>query len=479
MRLEHNHHLILRQRLVDVGKDVAQERNLRQPGNAAYRFHLLPLKNPPDNVDLSFAEADVVLDDPLPNDRLLDSADVDALGDRRDFDPDLESNFAVGVHLGRNVQVHSYVGVLELRLNQGTDDRTSNAGLKRAGSDGHPVADPQGGFLAVRGSDLRPLEDFGVGVVHQGSELGARQREGVVRRTQGPEPVERQRACGGRRRCRAQDRGPRLGGRGGGGGGLPARRISQRNLESGCAAGGDREKADLLRPVPAGLQHHHIHHHFGLGFVHVANDLFGDGHLVGSVPDDDGVQRVDLLDAARLQQTPDRRYDFRQFLRSNGVREVERLDDLLLLLPALDGSVRDHQDGIARQDLPKRLRQQANLFERFLQSDVVQLDRDPLARIVRVKQNIDARELADGLDHHLGFVRHAQTDGSARERLQLRRAERLLEGRPVARSFRRGNRLRRARGRLLLLFQQGAGPLDFLEGNRDGRIEGGSPLVLR
>ena len=39
----------------------------------------------------------------------------------------------------------------------------------------------------------------------------------------------------------------------------------------------------------AGFDHQNVHHHFGFGLVEIADDLLGQGHLVGLAAHHDGV----------------------------------------------------------------------------------------------------------------------------------------------------------------------------------------------
>ena len=269
MRLQHNQNFVFGNGVADVGKQVTQQRNLRKTGNPAHGFDLLLLEDPSQNVDFPLLETNIMFDHPLPDNGLLDAADIHLLGDRRNFDPHFQGNFAVLVDLGGDVQVYAHIRVLKLGLHQRADHRATDPRLEAAGSDGDAVADAQRGFLPIRCADFRPLQDSGVGITQQGVELGAREGNGNIVRAH----------------------------------------LANLALRPRCRDLDIRGKTKLLGLIAAHFHDRCVHHHFRFCLIHVADDFLRQGHFVRRVPNNDGVHRVDLLDAPGFQQGSDSGHD--------------------------------------------------------------------------------------------------------------------------------------------------------------------------
>ncbi len=90
---------------------------------------------------------------------------------------DLQRDFAVGVHVRRNVDIDADVEILELRIHQRVDADAANAGLERSGGNRHAVADLQRGLLPIQRANLRILNQFGVAVAHHCRQVGGGNRD--------------------------------------------------------------------------------------------------------------------------------------------------------------------------------------------------------------------------------------------------------------------------------------------------------------
>ncbi len=81
-------------------------------------------------VDFAFLQTNLVLDLALPDDGLGDSADVGGAVNLGNFHGDLQSDIAVGMHAGSDVDVHAHIEILKLGIDQGVDADAADAGLK-------------------------------------------------------------------------------------------------------------------------------------------------------------------------------------------------------------------------------------------------------------------------------------------------------------------------------------------------------------
>ena len=203
--------------------------------------------------------------------------------------------------------------------------------------------------------------------------------------------------------------------------------------------------AQVPQAIGASLQHFDLHHHLRLGLVDVVNDLLCEQQLVRCVADDDGILRVQLLNALQVQQLAQPGHNFSNVLRLEGVRKIDRFDYLLFVIPALLWLIRDHEDNIFRHRLYESLALQRHDFQRLLQRYIVQFHRDPPGREVRVINHRQPREFPDRVEGDLRVIGHLQVNGTVRERFEFRR--RCRQGRFV----RISRRLSRCIGRAVFL----------------------------
>src|ERR1700756_781971 len=101
-----------------------------------------------------------MLDLALPDDWLADTADVGIARHRRNIQADLHAHFASGMHSRRNVDVHTHIEILKLRIDQWVDAHAADARLKRTRRHRHAVTDLEGSLLSVECSNLRILDNF-------------------------------------------------------------------------------------------------------------------------------------------------------------------------------------------------------------------------------------------------------------------------------------------------------------------------------
>src|SRR6185437_16108577 len=98
---------------------------------------------------------------------LANATDVLIAVNRRDIHRQLESDFVDAVHMRRDVDVHTDVDVVELRIDQRVDAHAADARLERSGRNRHAFTDLQGGFLPVRRTNFRLLDELAAAVAHQ------------------------------------------------------------------------------------------------------------------------------------------------------------------------------------------------------------------------------------------------------------------------------------------------------------------------
>ena len=148
-------------------EDVLEDRDGAQTGDAGPVLLLLVVLDAAEDAGLAFAEANDLIDDALAEDGLGDSADGDGAALRGDFDLDFQRDIVVEVDGRRHLDIHADVLVLELGVDERTDDGCGCAGLIRAGGDGNPRTDLHGRLLVVGGADARALQHLGVRVGEQ------------------------------------------------------------------------------------------------------------------------------------------------------------------------------------------------------------------------------------------------------------------------------------------------------------------------
>ena len=113
---QYKHHFVLGVIDLFTAKDVLQHRNLAQTGNTGEALLILILKNTAQQVHFAFAQANLMIDLALADDRLIDSSDGDGVRLRGDVHRHLQRDIAVQVHSRLNINVHANIEVLELRV---------------------------------------------------------------------------------------------------------------------------------------------------------------------------------------------------------------------------------------------------------------------------------------------------------------------------------------------------------------------------
>src|SRR5437763_1059108 len=68
---------------------------------------------------------------------------------------------------GRDVNVHSYIQVLELCINEGVDANSTDAGLELTSGHRNAIADFQRGLLSIHSANLRVLNDLSGAVIEE------------------------------------------------------------------------------------------------------------------------------------------------------------------------------------------------------------------------------------------------------------------------------------------------------------------------
>ena len=166
MRHDGKDNLIFGMILGGLPEQVFQDRNLGQARNAAQRLCLLVFHDSAQQVGFAVFEADFVFDLALPDDGLADAANVLLACDRGNIHQNLESDFAIGMNVRSDVDVHADVEILELRVDQRVDADAADARLERSSGDGNPVTNFQRSFLSIESANLRILNQLGVAVAH-------------------------------------------------------------------------------------------------------------------------------------------------------------------------------------------------------------------------------------------------------------------------------------------------------------------------
>ena len=141
-----------------------------------------------------------MLDAVLPDDRLVDAADVLETHHRGNLEQNLHAHFVVGMNVRSHVDVDADIDVIELRIDQRVDADSADARLKRTGGHGHALTDLERRLLAVDGADLRLLDDLGAAVVQQELHARGRNADREIARVKIRQVVESQAVvgrCGG------------------------------------------------------------------------------------------------------------------------------------------------------------------------------------------------------------------------------------------------------------------------------------------
>ena len=168
-------------RVVLGTKQISEDGNRAQPGNAGPAHLILFFLNAAKNAGLPLAQANHLVDNTLRENRLGDAADGDRTGVGGDFDLDLQSNVVVIVDGRRHLDIHTDVLILELRIDQRADHRGGSAGLIGTGGNGDLFTDLHGCLLAIGGADAGILQQLGIGVGEQQAGRGAADGDRKIR----------------------------------------------------------------------------------------------------------------------------------------------------------------------------------------------------------------------------------------------------------------------------------------------------------
>ena len=174
MRHDGEDDLVLGMILRGLAEQVLQNGNLRQARYPAQRFRLLVFHDSAQQVSFAIFQADLMFDFALTNDGLADAADVLLSGNSGNVHQDLESDFAIGMHMRRDIDIDADIQILELRIDQRVDTHPADAGLERSSRDRHTVANLQRSLLPVQRANLRILNKLGVALAQYCGEIGGR-----------------------------------------------------------------------------------------------------------------------------------------------------------------------------------------------------------------------------------------------------------------------------------------------------------------
>ena len=305
--------------------------------------------------------------------------------------------------------------------------------MEAARGHGNAIADAQLGILPIDHANLRIIDDSRLTVGQQSGGGGARQREAVITCAEMRKRIQLQAAVA---RIRIRVVGivravvRAVIGR--------SRRSVRRKGQRRAGAGIDSQIADAIAPR---LKNRELNNYLSLGLIDVAYDFFGEHHFIRRIADDDGVLRVELLHAPQIEQLPQPVYDFRQVLRKDRILQVDRADDLFLVVAPLLSLVRRHKDDVVGYRFPESLGLERDNVQRLFEGYIGQFRGNSPGREVWIENHGQPSQLGDGVEDHPRIVGHLQIDGRAREGLQLRRARHGF-GPFLARSSRRGGILR-------------------------------------
>ena len=110
----------------------------------------------------------------LADDGLRETAQIRIAIHLRDIDIEVQGDFSVVVHEGRNFQIDAGIDVSELRVDQRIGAYRADARLETAAGGGNLLADFQSGFLIVYRAQRRPLQNARSGIRHDGFQHSAR-----------------------------------------------------------------------------------------------------------------------------------------------------------------------------------------------------------------------------------------------------------------------------------------------------------------
>ena len=99
-------------------------------------------------------------------------------------------HFAPGMHLGRDIDIHADVEILELSVDQWVDADAADSRLKRSSRYRNAFTNLECRLLSIHGADLRILNHLGVAVTEQGRCCGWRNRDRKIGRVQVAQAVQ-------------------------------------------------------------------------------------------------------------------------------------------------------------------------------------------------------------------------------------------------------------------------------------------------
>src|SRR5208282_1007459 len=96
-------------------EQIPYDGNLRQPGPPVQRLRIGSLDEAAEDISLAISQSNIVLNYPLPDNRLADSADGGWACNGRNFDLYLQADVVIRMHARSHVNIHANVLILELR----------------------------------------------------------------------------------------------------------------------------------------------------------------------------------------------------------------------------------------------------------------------------------------------------------------------------------------------------------------------------
>ena len=298
-------------------------------------------------------------------------------------------------HVRRYLEFNAHVLVLKLRAGQQAEATTCRSargcapkgGQEAARGDGNLLPDIQRRLLTVGRSDRRVLQDVGASIAHERVDDCARKRNAEIRGADVSELVQGQGARGSRSRGPARARRGRT----------ARRRKPDAKLRAGTAAERRGRQAQVPDPLPVGFQDGHLHQHLGLAVIEVVNQFLRRSHPGRRIADDDRI-RLGIIHDMRLR--PQHRFEHGRDLGAvslrEGVREIDGLQDLLVIVAVVDLIVRNHQNRVRRYGPPKCLRLVGQDVEGIFQFYVGQVQRNRLAASLKIlaESHIQSTQLA-------------------------------------------------------------------------------------
>ncbi len=156
---------------------------------------------------------------------------------------------------------------------------------------------------------------------------------------------------------------------------------------------------ERLQAAFGDLEHLDLQHDLRLGNVQRGDQLFRHAHGIGRVAHDDQVGP--LVDEQRLR--PEHRLQHRLGVLGRGVREIERADDLLLVILLFGRIVRVDEHHVGGEDLPRERVLIEHQVDGLLHRHILHEDRGlAVALDVLVEDEVDAGLALQDLEHHLG-----------------------------------------------------------------------------